>query len=76
MGFSSRSFYSGPQCYFGSSGHLQKANPAWIKPIVALFSVTFVAMSIVAWKYFFIGPAITELLIASCLATAFFRTTA
>jgi hypothetical protein len=31
-------------------------------------------MAVVAWKYFFLAPAITELLIAICLAMAFFRT--
>jgi len=53
-----------------------KSNSIGIRPVVALFSVTFVAMAVVAWKYFFLGPAITELLIAISLAMAFFRTTA
>jgi hypothetical protein len=29
-------------------------------------------MTVVAWKYFFIGPAVTEILIAGFLATAYF----
>jgi len=44
------------------------------KSIVALLSLTFVATVVVAWKHFFLAPAITELLVAICLAMAFFRT--
>jgi hypothetical protein len=57
-------------------GLFTKSNSIGIRPIVALFSMTFVATAVVAWRYFFLGPAITELLIAISLAMAFFRTTA
>jgi len=48
-----------------------KTNPAWTRPIVGLFCFNFVGVAIVSWKYFFIAPAVGELLIAVCLAMAF-----
>lgn len=57
---------------FWQLGTLAKSNAAGIKPILVLFSLGYVAMTVVAWRYFFIGPAITELIIAGCLAAAFF----
>ncbi len=55
---------------------MSKTNAAWTKPIVALFFFNFFVMTFVAWRYFFIAPAITELLIAACLAAAYFTATA
>ena len=57
---------------FWQLGTLAKSNAAGIKPILVLFSLGYIAMTVVAWRYFFIGPAITELIIAGCLAAAFF----
>jgi hypothetical protein len=57
---------------FWQLGTLAKSNAAGIKPILVLFSLGYMAMTVVAWRYFFIGPAITELIIAGCLAAAFF----
>jgi len=48
-----------------------KTNPAWTRPIVALFFFSFIGMGIISWRYFFLGPAVTELLIAACLGAAF-----
>jgi len=48
-----------------------KTNPAWTRPIVALFFFNCVGVAIVSWKYFFIGPAVSQLLIAACLGAAF-----
>ena len=48
-----------------------KTNPAWTRSIVGLFCFNFVGVAIVSWKYFFIAPAVAELLIAACLAMAF-----
>jgi hypothetical protein len=50
---------------------LVKTNPGWTKPILALFFFNCIGMAIVSWKYFFIGPAVAQLLIAACLALAF-----
>ena len=46
-------------------------NAAFVRPIVALFFCNYVIMAIVSWRYFFIAPAITELLIAACLGISF-----
>jgi hypothetical protein len=50
---------------------LATTNPYSVRPIVAAFCLNFLAMAVVAWKYFFIAPAVAELLIALCLAAAF-----
>ena len=55
---------------------MSKANLAWTRPILILFFFNFVAMSVVVWRYFFIAPAVTELLIAACLAAAYFAAAA
>jgi hypothetical protein len=51
---------------------LAKTHAELTRPIVILFFFNFAATAIVAWRYFFIAPAITEFLIAACLAAAFF----
>ena len=61
---------------FWQLGTMAKTNAVWIKPILVLFFFNFIATTIVAWRYFFIGPAITELLIAACLAAAYFTAAA
>ena len=48
-----------------------KTNAIWTRPIVALFFFNCIGVAIVSWKYFFIGPAVTQLLIAACLGLAF-----
>ena len=56
---------------FWQLGTMAKTNPAWTRPILALFFFNYIAMTVVVWRYFFIGPAVTELIIAGCLAAAF-----
>ena len=51
---------------------IAKTNAAPIRPIMLLFCINFVATTILAWKYFFIAPAVTEILIAAFLAAAYF----
>jgi hypothetical protein len=51
---------------------IAKTNATQIRPIILLFCINFTATTIVAWKYFFIAPAVTELLIAASLAGAYF----
>ena len=54
---------------------IAKTNSAQIRPIILLFCFNFLATTMVAWKYFFIAPAVTELLIAAFLAGAYFTAT-
>lgn len=49
-----------------------KSNPAWVRPIAGLFCLNFLGMAVVSGRYFFIAPAVTEVLIAICLALTFF----
>jgi hypothetical protein len=53
---------------------IAKTNAAPIRPIIMLFCLNFVVTTIFAFKYFFIAPAVTEILIAACLAAAYFST--
>jgi hypothetical protein len=51
---------------------LAKSNAAAIKPILLLFTLNFIVTSVIAWKYFFFAPAVTEMLIAAFLTAAYF----
>jgi hypothetical protein len=57
---------------FWQLGTIAKTNGAAIRPIILLFCFNFLVTAVVAFKYFFIAPAITELLIAAFLAGAYF----
>jgi hypothetical protein len=58
--------------FFWQLGNIAKTNAAQIRPILLLFCINFLATTVVAFKYFFIAPAATELLIAAFLAGAYF----
>ena len=51
---------------------LAKTNAASVKPILLLFTLNFLVTSVIAWKYFFFAPAVTEMLIAAFLIAAYF----
>ena len=51
-------------------GSLAKSEAARLRPILAAFLAGYLALAVNAWRYFFIGPVITELLIALCLVLA------
>jgi hypothetical protein len=51
---------------------IAKTNAAPIRPIIMLFCLNFIVTTVIAWKYFFIAPAVTEILIAAFLAAAYF----
>jgi hypothetical protein len=50
---------------------LARTRPAGLRPIVAVLALGFVAIAIVSWRFFFVAPVVTELLIAASLAAAF-----
>jgi hypothetical protein len=50
---------------------LARTRPDGLRPVVALFALGFVAIAIISWRFFFIAPVVTELLIAACLTAAF-----
>lgn len=57
--------------FFWQLAVIAKAAPVWIRPIVVLFFFSYLGTAIISWRYFFLGPAVTELLIAACLLLAF-----
>jgi hypothetical protein len=56
---------------FWQLGNIAKTNPVQVRPVILLFCLTFAVVTIISWKYFFIAPAVTELLIAAFLAGAY-----
>ncbi|HXM17170.1 MAG TPA: hypothetical protein VN933_18145 [Candidatus Eremiobacteraceae bacterium] len=58
--------------FFWQLANIAKTNAVRIRPIVLLFCFNFLATTVVAFKYFFIAPAVTELLITGFLAGAYF----
>ena len=58
--------------FFWQLATIAKTNATQIRPVILLFSLNFLATTVVAWKYFFIAPALTEILIAAFLAGAYF----
>ena len=51
---------------------IAKTNAVPIRPIIMLFCLNFIVTTALAWRYFFIAPAVTEILIAAFLAAAYF----
>lgn len=56
---------------FWQLASLAKADAARLRPIMATFVLAYAVLGVNAGMYFFIGPVITEILIAACLAMAF-----
>jgi hypothetical protein len=56
---------------FWQLGEIAKSQPKLILPIVAAFTLSFVATTIIAGRYFFLAPAVTEVIIAGCLVGAY-----
>ena len=53
---------------FWQLGEIAKSQPKLIRPILAAFILSFIATTIIAGRYFFIAPAVTEVIIAACLS--------
>jgi hypothetical protein len=46
-------------------------SPDVVRSVAGIFAFNFLGMSVVSWRYFFIAPAVVELLIAVCLVMAY-----
>src|SRR5271165_3479590 len=57
---------------FWQLGTLVKVDGARLRPIFALLALEFLVQAPIAGRYFFIGPCVASVLIAACLAMAFF----
>lgn len=53
-------------------GSLAKRDGARLRPVLAAFAVEYLALSVNSQTCFFLGPVITEILIAACLLGAIF----
>jgi hypothetical protein len=51
-------------------GNLAKIVGPQLKPILWLFLIGYLALATLAYRYFFFGPLVSDLLIAGCLAFA------
>jgi len=56
---------------FWQLGEIAKSQPLIIRPILMAFFLAFCGFTIIAGRYFFLAPAITEVIIAACLAGAY-----
>jgi hypothetical protein len=56
---------------FWQLSDIAKKQPQLTRPILAAFIAAFCGSAVIAGRYFFAGPAITEVLIAICLAAAY-----
>jgi hypothetical protein len=55
---------------FWQLGSLAKADALRLRPVVATFLAGYLCAAVVSYRYFFVAPVITEILIALCLGVA------
>jgi len=53
-------------------GTIVKNGSMAVRPIILVLSLQFLVTATIAWRYFFIAPAIMEIVIAICAIWAFF----
>jgi len=49
---------------------IARTNAMPLRPILAAFALEFAALAVNSWRFFFLAPVITEILIALCLIAA------
>jgi hypothetical protein len=55
---------------FWQLGTLAKSDAFRLRPILATFLIGYLAIALISYRYFFVAPVITEILIALCLGLA------
>jgi hypothetical protein len=55
---------------FWQLGSLAKTDALRLRPVLATFFVGYLCAAVVSYRYFFVAPVITEILIALCLGLA------
>jgi hypothetical protein len=55
---------------FWQLGSLAKMDALRLRPVLATFLIGFLGVAVVSYRYFFVAPVITEILIALCLGLA------
>jgi hypothetical protein len=59
---------------FWQLGSMSKTYGRQIRPLIMMFCVGYLASAVLAWRYFFAGPAVFEVVIALCLLGAWVLT--
>jgi hypothetical protein len=59
-------------CVLWQLAAIERRSPGTTRPIAAAFCIAFIANAVIAQQYFFIIPLIMSLMIATCLAVAFY----
>jgi hypothetical protein len=70
MGLCVSTFLTIEAIVFWMLGSLAKTDAARLRPILLVFVAGYLALAVNSWRYFFIGPVVTEILIAACLVLA------
>jgi predicted cobalt transporter CbtA len=55
---------------FWQLGSLAKTDALRLRPVLATFLIGYLGAAVVSYRYFFVAPVITEILIAACLGLA------
>lgn len=78
MGLAVSVFLTMEAVVFWQLGSLAKTDALRLRPVLAVFSVGYLGFAVVSYRYFFVAPVMTEILIGLCLglASAFVRGTA
>lgn len=63
-------FLTAEAVLFWQLGSLAKTEARQLRPILATFFVAYAALAVNSHAYFFLGPVITEIFIATCLGLA------
>jgi hypothetical protein len=70
MGLAVSVFLTMEAVVFWQLGSLAKTDALRLRPVLATFLVGYLGFAVVSWRYFFVAPVITEVLIALCLGLA------
>lgn len=73
MGLAVSIFLTVEAVAFWILGSMAKTDAGRLRPLLAIFILGYVALAINSYTLFFVAPVIVELVIAACLAMAFFR---
>lgn len=55
---------------FWQLGTLAKTDAARLRPLMATFMIAYLVFAVNSYRFFFVGPVVTEILIAACLGMA------
>jgi hypothetical protein len=70
MGLAVSVFLTAEAIVFWQLASLAKTDALRLRPVLATFSIGYLGVAVVSYRYFFWAPVITEILIAGCLGAA------